>query len=52
MNRILIVGATGVLGSEAAKHFIKKGFQVNALLETKKRLLNLHRQAAYWLWAT
>ena len=41
MNRILIVGATGVLGSEAAKHFLKKGFQVKCFVRNKEKAAEL-----------
>ena len=41
MNRLLIVGATGVLGSAAAKHFIKKGLHVKCFVRNKEKATDL-----------
>ena len=41
MNRLLIVGATGVLGSAAAKHFIQKGLHVKCFVRNKEKAMDL-----------
>lgn len=41
MTRLLIVGATGVLGSAAAKHFLKKGLHVKCFVRSKEKAMEL-----------
>ena len=41
MTRLLIVGATGVLGSAAAKHFITKGLHVKCFVRNKEKAAEL-----------
>ena len=41
MTRLLIVGASGVLGSAAAKHFITKGLHVKCFVRNKEKAAEL-----------
>ena len=41
MKRLLIVGASGVLGSAAAKHFITKGLHVKCFVRNKEKAAEL-----------
>ena len=41
MTRLLIVGATGVLGSAVAKHFITKGLHVKCFVRNKEKAAEL-----------
>ena len=41
MTRLSIVGATGVLGSAAAKHFLKKGLHVKCFVRNKEKAMEL-----------
>lgn len=46
MNRMLIVGATGVLGSAASKHFLQKKFSVKAFARNKGKAAALEKAGA------
>lgn len=46
MPHLLIIGATGVLGSAAAKHFLEKGFRVSAFVRNKDKAAGLERSGA------
>lgn len=46
MNRMLIVGATGVLGSPATKYFLQKNFLVKAFVRNKDKAAALEKAGA------
>lgn len=46
MPHLLIIGATGELGSAAARHFLKKGFTVSAFVRNKNKATELERLGA------
>src|SRR5687767_2804287 len=46
MSRILIVGATGVLGSAATKYFLKNNFRVKAFVRNKNNAVELEKLGA------
>jgi NADH dehydrogenase len=46
MNRMLIVGATGVLGSAATKYFLQKKFSLKAFIRNKDKAATLEKAGA------
>ncbi len=46
MPHLLVIGATGVLGSAASKHFLGKGYVVSAFVRTKEKAAELERAGA------
>ncbi len=46
MKRVLIVGATGVLGSAAAMHFLQHNFSVRAFVRNKEKAAALEKEGA------
>lgn len=46
MNRLLIVGATGVLGSAATKYFLHKKISVKAFVRNKDKAITLEKAGA------
>ena len=46
MTRILIIGANGVLGSAASKHFASKGFPVRCFVRNKEKAADLQKAGA------
>ena len=51
MPHILIVGANGVLGSATTKFFLRKGFQVSALIRNREKAIELEKDGATLLQA-
>jgi NADP-dependent 3-hydroxy acid dehydrogenase YdfG len=49
MNRLVIVGATGVLGSAATKYFLQKNFSVKAFVRNIDKAAALEKQAQIFL---
>jgi NADH dehydrogenase len=46
MNRLLVIGATGVLGSAATKYFLQKEFPVKAFVRNKDKAAALEKAGA------
>ncbi len=46
MPHLLIIGGTGVLGSETASHFLSKGFQVTVFVRNKDKAIDLEKKGA------
>jgi putative NADH-flavin reductase len=46
MKQLLIVGATGALGSAATKHFLKRNYPVRAFVRNKTKAANLEEAGA------
>ena len=46
MPHLLIVGANGVLGSATAKYFLRKGFEVSALIRNREKAIELEKAGA------
>ncbi len=38
MKHLLVIGASGVLGGEAAAHFMAKGYKVSAFVRDKTKV--------------
>jgi uncharacterized protein YbjT (DUF2867 family) len=46
MPHLLIVGANGVLGSATTKYFLRKGFEVSALIRNPEKAIELEKAGA------